>query len=220
MSRKDNDKDKDELNEKEPWDQPIYEGQEKEEEVDVDVEDDGSSRTDRRVQEEGKNWYVIILVVLLFLIVLVPVSAILYFNMNTKMNEGKTAESSVVIEDSSKVAKKSSETKEKVSSSSTSSSSTSSTSSTSSESSKAFADVEVSPGEVQNNQNNAENAQGANNQQQAVAGGSSVSYGDSDANRSIWKISQTYGVDESVIYQLNPGLDIQNIQPGQQIRIK
>ena len=91
MSRKD----KDELNEQAPWDQPIYEDQDQ-------GEDDGSSRTNRRYKEEGKNWYVIILVILLFLIVLVPVSAILYFNMSTKMNEGTAKQDKIVVESSSK----------------------------------------------------------------------------------------------------------------------
>ena len=197
MSNKD--KDKDELNEQEPWNQPIYEDQ-------VETEDEGDSRADRRVKEEGKNWYVIVLVVLLFLIVLVPVSAILYLNMNNKMNKGETKPTTVVVESSSKEKKKTSETK-------TSSSSTSSSSS--------FEDVEVSPNEAQNNQANQNNGAGDvnQNQQQAVPG-TTVNYGEGDSTRSLWKIATDNGMTVDELYQLNPGIDSQNVQPGQAIRIK
>ena len=211
MSNKD--KDKDELNEQEPWNQPIYEDQ-------VETEDDGDSRADRRVKEEGKNWYVIVLVVLLFLIVLVPVSAILYLNMNNKMNKGETKPTTVVVESSSKEKKKTSETKTSSSSTSSSSSSTESSSSSTS-SSSSFADVEVSPNEAQNNQANQNNgAEDVNQNQQQAAPGTTVNYGEGDSTRSLWKIATDNGMTVDELYQLNPGIDSQNVQPGQAIRIK
>lgn len=209
MSRKN----KDELNEQEPWDQPIYEDQH-------EGDDDDFSRTDRRFKEEGKNWYVIILVILLFLIVLVPVSAILYFNMSTKMNEG-TKESKIVVESSStieesKVASSEKETQSTEKTEGSSSTSASSSQSSTSTTSSTFRDVEVSPEEAQNNQNVATEQ---NNDENIQAAGSSVTFGEGE-NISVWRIAQNNGVTEEQIYQLNPGLTSQNIQPGQQIRIK
>ncbi len=213
MSRKD----KDQLNEQEPWDQPIYEDQAENEEGDF-------SRADKRYKEEGKNWYVIILVILLFLIVLVPVSAILYLNMGNKMNEGTAKQDKIVVESSSTEKATKSSSKEKTatsssktgdsSSSSSSSSSTSASSSSSSTTSSTFKDVEVSPEEAQNQQNNAQQNNATN-----PAGGSAVTFGEGD-NISVWRIAQNNGITEEQIYQLNPGLTSQNIQPGQQIRIK
>lgn len=207
-------KNKDEFNEQEPWDQPIYEDQ-------VDNDDD-YSRADRRFKEEGKNWYVIILVILLFLIVLVPVSAILYFNYSTKMNEGTAKNDKIVVESSSSVDKKSSvssETKESsTASSTTESSSSTSSSSSSSSTSSTFRDVEVSPEDAQNNQNVVPEQN--DNTQTTPANGSYVTYGDSDSNRSLWKIAESNGITVDQLYQLNPGVTDQNIQPNQSIRIK
>lgn len=205
-------KDKDEFNEQEPWDQPIYEDQ-------VDNDDDGYSRADRRFKEEGKNWYVIILVILLFLIVLVPVSAILYFNHSTKLNEGNAKNDKIVVESSSAAPQKSSvssETKESTSSSTTASSTSSSSSTTSS----TFSDVEVTPEEAQNSQRVVPEQNNNDNSQTTPANGSYVTYGDSDSNRSLWKIAETNGISVDQLYQLNPGVTDQNIQPNQAIRVK
>ena len=73
----------------------------------------------------------------------------------------------------------------------------------------------MTPEEAQNNQNTVqEGAQGV------PAGGSAVVYGDSDATRSLWMISQQNGITVDELYQLNPGITDSNVQPGQQIRIK
>ncbi len=202
-------KDKDELNEKEPWNQPIYDGEE-------ESKEDGDSRADRRIKDEGKNWYVVVLVVLLFLIVLIPVSAVLYLNMNNKMNKGETKPTTVIVESSSKEKKETSESKTSSTksststsvtsnSSSTASTSTASSSSSTSSTSSTFEDVEVSPNQVQNNQ---------------AAPGGAVNYGEGDSTRSLWKIATDNGMTVDELYQLNPGITDKNVQPGQQIRIK
>ncbi len=208
MSRKD----KDQLNEQEPWDQPIFEEE-------VGSDDDGSSRADRRFKEEGKNWYVIILVVLLFLIVLIPTAAILYMKTGSNLNEGTPKADKVVVESSTKekVTKSSSSEKTTESTSKTEGSSSSSLSSSSSSSSSTtsstFKDVEVTPDEAKNNQNVVPEGT------QSAGPGSTVTFGEGE-NISVWRIAQNNGVSEEQIYQLNPGLTSQNIQPGQQIRIK
>ncbi|MGO3733086.1 MAG: LysM peptidoglycan-binding domain-containing protein [Vagococcus sp.] len=205
MSKKDQDIENN-TNEQEPWEQPIYE----------ESEDDGS-RADRRTKAEGKNWYVVILIVLLFLIVLVPTVAILYVNMNSKMNAGKAeAPKTVVVESSSKKEKESS-TKETSSSTSTSSSTTSESSSSSSTSST-FADVEVSPNQAQPNQG-AQNAGNQQTEQPAAANGESVSVGQG-GNVNLYRIAINNGMTVEELLQLNPGIDSQNLQDGQAVRIK
>lgn len=58
------------------------------------------------------------------------------------------------------------------------------------------------------------------NSQTTPANGSYVTYGDSDSNRSLWKIAETNGISVDQLYQLNPGVTDQNIQPNQAIRVK
>lgn len=197
----------------ENWDQEIY-------------EDDGS-RTNRRSKSEKRTWFVVSIIVILFLIVLIPTGAILYSQMSGNLNAGKTVATS-----SSTTLVSSSSTKETESSTAESSSSTvESSSSTVSSTSESFADVEVPKNDPSTRgqvaQNETEQNQGTQNQGQTNTqdqtqhpGGSTVAYGQGDSTRSLWKIAQEAGISLDQLYQLNPGIDATNVQPGQPIRVQ
>lgn len=220
MSKKDKDKveeKKDEQLDNEPWEQPIYE------EGEGEAENSDPSRTNRRSKTDGKNWYAISLITLLFLIVIVATFLILYFKANANMNTKKdiVESSSLIVEKSDVTSKTSSSTKESTTvESSTVASSTPETSTV--PSSSTFADVEVSPNDVNTNQQNADNANVAAQENQTPAtpaGGASVNVGE-NGNVNLYRIAKNNGLTVDEVMQLNPGIDSQNLQPGQSIRIK
>lgn len=196
----------------ENWDQEIY-------------EDDGS-RTNRRSKSEKRTWFVVSIIVILFLIVLIPTGAILYSQMSGNLNAGKT------VATSSSTTVVSSSTKETESSTKESSSSTTESSSTVASTTESFADVEVpkndpstrgqvAQNETEQNQTTPSQGSQANTQDQTQhPGGSTVSYGQGDSTRSLWKIAQEAGISLDQLYQLNPGIDATNVQPGQPIRVQ
>lgn len=194
----------------ENWDQEIY-------------EDDGS-RTNRRSKSEKRTWFIVSIIVILFLIVLIPTGAILYSQMSSNLNAGKTVATSSSTTTISSSTKEESSTKESSSSTSTSSSTTPSTT-------ESFSDVEVpkndpsTRGQVaqngtEQNQSGQTNAQDQSQNQTQNPGGSTVAYGQGDSTRSLWKISQEAGITLDQLYQLNPGVTPENVQPGQPIRVQ
>lgn len=225
MSRKDKDEFKkdEELNDKEPWDQPIFDEDEEneytEDEYTEETEEDSDTTRVRRGKSGGKNWYAISLITLLFLIVIVATFLILYWNVNAKMNTKKPVveSSSVVIESSTTSESTVSSTTE----STTTESSSSTTQSTTTESSSTFADVEISQNEVAQQQQNAANAANANNttQNPTPAAGTTVNVGEGP-NVNLYRIAINNGTTVEALLQLNPGIDSQNLQNGQPIRVK
>ena len=194
----------------ENWDQEIY-------------EDDGS-RTNRRSKSEKRTWFIVSIIVILFLIVLSPTGAILYSQMSGNLNAGKTVITSSSTTTISSSTKEESSTKESSSSTATSSSTTPSTT-------ESFADVEVpkndpsTRGQVaqngtEQNQSGQTNAQDQSQNQTQNPGGTTVAYGQGDSTRSLWKISQEAGITLDQLYQLNPGVTPENVQPGQPIRVQ
>ncbi|RHH70972.1 MULTISPECIES: LysM domain-containing protein [Vagococcus] len=194
----------------ENWDQEIY-------------EDDGS-RTNRRSKSEKRTWFIVSIIVILFLIVLIPTGAILYSQMSGNLNAGKTVATSSSTTTISSSTKEESSTKESSSSTATSSSTTPSTT-------ESFSDVEVpkndpsTRGQVaqngtEQNQSGQTNAQDQSQNQTQNPGGSTVAYGQGDSTRSLWKISQEAGITLDQLYQLNPGVTPENVQPGQPIRVQ
>lgn len=196
---------KQELNEKENWDQEIY-------------EEDGS-RTNRRTKSEKRTWFVVSIIVILFLIVLIPTGAIIYSQMSGNLNNGKTASVS------SSTTVVSSSTKESETKSTESSTQTTTSSSTVASTSETFADVEVpkddpaTRGQVAQNETEQNNTT-QQNQAAQTTGGDTVVYGQGDSSRSLWKISQEAGISLDQLYQLNPGVTASNVQPGQPIRVR
>ncbi|MGX6970715.1 LysM peptidoglycan-binding domain-containing protein [Vagococcus bubulae] len=196
---------KQELNEKENWDQEIY-------------EEDGS-RTNRRTKSEKRTWFVVSIIVILFLIVLIPTGAIIYSQMSGNLNNGKTASVS------SSTTVVSSSTKESETKSTESSTQTTTSSSTVASTSETFADVEVpkddpaTRGQVAQNETEQNNTT-QQNQAAQTTGGDTVAYGQGDSSRSLWKISQEAGISLDQLYQLNPGVTASNVQPGQPIRVR
>lgn len=196
----------------ENWDQEIY-------------EDDGS-RTNRRSKSEKRTWFIVSIIVILFLIVLIPTGAILYSQMSGNLNAGKTVATS-----SSTTTITSSSTKEESSTKESSSATMASSSSTTPSTSESFSDVEVpkndpstrgqvAQNETEQNQSDQTNAQDQSQNQTQNPGGTTVAYGQGDSTRSLWKISQEAGITLDQLYQLNPGVTPENVQPGQPIRVQ
>lgn len=207
---------KEELNEQESWDQEIY-------------EDDGS-RTNRRSKSEKRTWFVVSVIVILFLIVLIPTGAIIYSQMSGNLNSGKTASPTSSTSVVSSSTTKESETKSTESAKS-STEMTESSSTTVESTSETFSDVEVpkndpstrgqvTQNETEQNQNDQTNTQNQGQPASQTPGGGTVSYGQGDSTRSLWKISQEAGITLDQLYQLNPGVTAENVQPGQAIRVK
>ncbi|AQP52965.1 hypothetical protein CBF34_05730 [Vagococcus penaei] len=197
---------KDQKNEQEPWEQPIYD------------DDDEASRANRRTKGEGRNWYMITLITLLFLVVIVTTFAILYWNVNAKMNTKKPeVESSMVVKKESSTSESSTEsssTTESTSSSTTSSSTTTTPSTT--ETSSTFADVERPVDQAQQQNNGQANTTSPNAN---AATGSEVIVGQG-GNVNLYRIAINNGMTVDELLQLNPGVNPQALQDGQAIRIK
>jgi len=196
---------------------------EENESLEQDIIEDDGSRTNRRSRSERRTWFVVSIIVVLFLIVLVPTGAIIYSQMSGNLDKGKTTPTSKPIAVASSTTKESEtksteSTKESSTESTTESSVTSSSSSSST--SETFSDVEVpkddpsTRGQVANNQN------GQDQTQTQGVGGQTVAYGQGDGSRSLWKIAQEAGISLEQLYQLNPGVTANNVQPGQPIRVK
>ncbi|UUV99547.1 LysM peptidoglycan-binding domain-containing protein [Vagococcus luciliae] len=204
---------KEELNEQESWDQEIY-------------EDDGS-RTNRRSKSEKRTWFVVSIIVILFLIVLIPTGAIIYSQMSGNLNSGKTASPTSSTSVVSSSTTKESETKSTESAKS-STEMTESSSTTVESTSESFSDVEVPKNDPSTRGQEAQTETEQNNTTQQnqgqtasqTPGGGTVSYGQGDSTRSLWKISQEAGISLDQLYQLNPGVTAENVQPGQAIRVK
>ena len=207
FNNEDNKEKLEKLDEKESWDQDIY-------------EEDGS-RTTRRTKTERRTWYVVSIIVILFLIVFVTTGAIIYSQMSGNLDKGQVTQPSKPVAVASSSTKESETKSTESSTESTEESSTMSSSSSSSSTSETFSDVEVpkndpsTRGEVANNQTQSQNQ----NQAQTV-GGESVAFGQGESSKSLYSIARSAGISLEQIYQLNPGIDPNNIQQGQQIRVK
>ncbi|MGY3765207.1 LysM peptidoglycan-binding domain-containing protein [Vagococcus vulneris] len=210
-NNKDTEKKNETNNEQEPWEQPIY-----------DDNGDESSRTNRRGNGEGRNWYMITLITLLFLVVIVTTFAILYWNVSAKMNPKKPAESTIALQSSSSTVE---ETSTSISETSTNTeASTSSTASSTMPTStvtsvpqqttaSTFADVEkpVDQGDAQVN-NNVQDQQRPATGNDAIVG--------QGGNVNLYRIAKNNGLTVDELLQMNPGVDPQNLQNGQAIRVK
>lgn len=199
FNNEDNKEKLEKLDEKESWDQDIY-------------EEDGS-RTTRRTKTERRTWYVVSIIVILFLIVFVTTGAIIYSQMSGSLGKGQVTQPSKPVAVASSSTKESETKSTKSSTESTEESSTMSSSSSSSSTSETFSDVEVPKNDP------ATRGEVTNNQAQTISG-ESVTFGQGDSSKSLYSIAKNAGISLEQIYQLNPGIDPNNIQQGQQIRVK